>query len=303
MRDCVEGRCSCTQEPRVFCSEGCGNGVNVVGCLRMSKARSALGVFKCGECRAKEMAPFSCTSLEGLVVEGDCNALLELSTGAEGTAKGHAEFARLERLWLSETAGSTGVEVSTLVLPRHSEESFLAFLRWVVTDPGRVRSFHTIFRAAAGALEQLKLVNWTKSARVKLAVKELGLSHGVQKVPDSHATRRIISIMFSTTLLRVNERLRRRTTVVVVLELLGGVRVGESCGGGDGHGALANNLCLMRPVGTSPGHEDESAELWVEDSKTSLCELRRQVAWRGDRSSLPYQATMGGEWLYSDQDH
>ena len=59
-----------------------------------------------------------------------------------------------------------------------------------------------------------------------------------------------------------------RTLVMATLEVMGGVRIGEACGGGDGHGALANDLCLMRPVGTEPGCEEESCELWVADSKT-----------------------------------
>ena len=61
-------------------------------------------------------------------------------------------------------ASVEGVSMTDFVLPRHSEESFIAFLRWMVTS-GRSRSFHTIFRAAAGALEHLGLTNWTKTVR------------------------------------------------------------------------------------------------------------------------------------------
>lgn len=271
LRVCVEGRCSCrSDEPRVFCSKGCGRGVHVVGCLRMSSARGALHVFTCGDCRAAEMVASSCSPLPSLVAEGDRNALLELSTGAEGTARGHAEFARMERLWLAHVASSSpGVAISNFILPRHSEESFVSWMRWLVTDSSRARSFHTIFRSAAGALEQIGGTNWTKSPRVKVVLKELGQSNGVQVVPDSHATRRILSIMFEQTLAKVSPSLRARTYVMATLETMGGVRVGEACGGGDGHGALANNLCIMRPAGTQVGHEGESVELWLEDSKTS----------------------------------
>ena len=273
LRACIEGCCANhgPKEGRTFCSNGCGRGVHVVSCLRMSSARAALGVFKCGECRAEEMSPFSCQPAEGLIYEGDQNSLMELTTGAEGTAKNHADFARLERLWVSHVAQSPTIGAAGIILPRHSEESFIAFLRWIVTDSGRVRSFHLIHRSAAGALEKLGLTNWTKITRVKLVIKDLGGSHGAAVEPDSHATRRIISIMYEQTIPRtVTELLQARTLVMADLELMGGVRVGESCGGGDGHGALANNLCLMREVGAQKTSEDTSAELWLEDSKTGF---------------------------------
>ena len=267
MRDCVEGRCK-SSEDRIFCSMGCGRGVHVTTCLQMSKHRAVQGKFKCGECRAAEMAPHSCTPLPSLVRDGDKNALLELATGAEGTAANYSEFARLERLWLAQKAADSGADLSSFVLPRHGEESFISFLRWLVTDVERARSFHTIYRAAAGVMAGLSLENLTKAPRVKQVVKELGKSHGVAAVPDTHATRRILSIMFERTLDEVSESLRARSKVMATLEVMGGVRVGESCGGGDGHGALANDLCLMRPVGSEPGCEEETVELWVADSKT-----------------------------------
>ena len=271
MRHCVEGKCQST-EARVMCVRGCGRGVHVVACLHMSKAREAKGTFVCGECRAAEMAPFSCSPLPSLVTEGDRNALLELTTGAEGTAANYAEFARLERVWVASlVAGDEGMTPGDFALPRHSMESFIAFLRWLVTDGARARSFHTIFRAAAGVLsqEELGLTNWSKSPRVKMLVKELGRSHGVQSTPDTHATRRILRIMFEQTIAStVSAALRKRTIALGVLETMGGVRIGEACGGGDGHGALANNLCIMRPVGSVRGCPEESLELWIPDSKT-----------------------------------
>jgi hypothetical protein len=269
VRTCIDGKCRST-ECRVYCTQGCGRGVHVVTCLQMSDARAVQGRFKCGECRAFEMAPHSCSPLPTLVREGDRSSLMELALGAEGTAKNHADFARLERLWLADlTAGADGASMADFVLPRHGEESFMAFLRWVVTDAGRAASFSTIWRAASGVMAGSTGPNWSASARVKLLVKELEKSHGVVAVPDTHATRRIVHVMFNEAIDQVvSKRLRVRTRALATLEIMGGVRVGEACGGGDGHGALANNLCLARPVGTGPYHTDETAELWVADSKT-----------------------------------
>ena len=154
IRSCVEGKCRST-EARVFCSEGCGRGAHLTTCFQLSSHRAKLGAFKCGECRASEMSPHSCTPIDSLVKEGGLNSLLELATGAEGTAANQSEFARLERLWLGLRACEAGVDLTAFVLPRHSEESFISFLRWLVTDGGRARSFHTIFRSAAGVFAKL----------------------------------------------------------------------------------------------------------------------------------------------------
>jgi hypothetical protein len=191
----------------------------------MSKARATLGNFLCGNCRAGEMAAFSCSPSAALVLEGDFNSLLELTTGAEGTAMGRAEFARLERLWVASLVDrDPGTAVGSVVLPRHSEESFIAWLRWVATSGDRSRSFQTHFRSAAGALTLLDgVTNWTSMSRVKAIVKELSTRLGVTSVPDTHATRRILSIMFDQTLLEVPKALRCRTRALGALEVMSGV--------------------------------------------------------------------------------
>ena len=274
MRECVEGKCSARlkepQEARLMCSAGCGRGVHVVSCLMMSKHRTARGSFKCGNCRAAEIAPFSCRLEDNLIYEGDQGALLELTTGAEGTAAGHAEFARLERLWLGHVAArQAGVPFSDFVLPRHGLESFISFLRWLVTDAGRARSFVTIVRSAAGVLAaDPALTNWTTLPRVKAIVKELSACAGVTSVPDSHATRRILSLMYEAIDRTLATALQKRTRVLADLEVLGGVRIGEACEGTGCHNAISNHLCIMRKVGTEVGDESESCELFIEDSKT-----------------------------------
>ena len=87
MARCCEGKCGVADEPRVFCIKGCGVGVHAVKCLMMSKNRAGLGAFTCGECRAKVMAPNSCSEAPVLVREGHRNALFELASGADGRGK------------------------------------------------------------------------------------------------------------------------------------------------------------------------------------------------------------------------
>jgi hypothetical protein len=107
---------------------------------------------------------------------------------------------------------------------------------------------------------------------VKILIDELKGSTGVAHVPDSHATRRILSVMYGRSLLDkkiVSDRLLKRTLVLSDLELMAAVRVGEACEGTGCHGALSNNLCLMRDVGTDPGDPSETCELYIADSKTA----------------------------------
>lgn len=274
LRCCVEGRCRVdeTQEQRTFCRKGCGRGVHVMQCLQMSKHRASLGSFVCGECRADEIAPHSCSAVPRLIHEGDVSALLELATGAEGTASNHSDYTRLERLWVEEMCGGEdGATPGSVVLPRHSEQSYIAFLHWLVRDADRKRSFSTIVRASTGVFAKLELTNWAGTKRVKAVIKELEQSHGVEAVPCTHATRRILTIVMEDTLpARCGGGLLTRSSVQVVLEVMGGVRVGEACGGGDGHGALANHLTIARPMGAERGCEDETCELWLADSKTGF---------------------------------
>ena len=44
-----------------------------------------------------------------------------------------------------------------------------------------------------------------------------------------------------------------RTTVQFVMEAVGGCRIGEVCGAGEGHGLLANNTAILEDLDASPG--------------------------------------------------
>jgi hypothetical protein len=59
-----------------------------------------------------------------------------------------------------------------------------------------------------------------------------------------------------------------RSRTHVVLELIGGLRVGEALGGGDGHGLLAPNCCLLEPLTAECADLGTTIEAHIEDSKT-----------------------------------
>ena len=131
---------------------------------------------------------------------------------------------------------------------------------WLIIDADRARSFSTIMRTAGAVMTMLELVDWTKTARVKAQIKQIEKVCGVEPDPCTQTTRRIVSLMVGKTIPQVcskgrhedlNRILTSRTKVLLVLELLGGMRVGEATSSGDLHGVEANNVCFLQPAGLS----------------------------------------------------
>jgi hypothetical protein len=268
---CMAGQCECAG-PKVACTGGCGADIHIK-CLGVGKSFASLGQFRCARCRAFSMCVDGETPSSALVRSAVKSMLWEVSVGKHSTSKGYSEYQRLEREWVSSMGGG-GV-----LLPRDSEESFVAFMQWLAQDSGRARSFSTIWRAASGVANRTREVVITKSPRVKRMYKEICEVLGDLSVPCTQVTRRLLSIMlglgeyaFYATLLKQCLRSRGgdlilvRSRVLLVLEVLGGLRVGE--GVGDVHGLLANNVKLL----TSRCGEHEDLGITVEaevlDSKT-----------------------------------
>ena len=276
-RKCLNGECFECTEPRVKCLKGCGRGVHLNACLKTSANFAAAGRLICIECRLAEILEEgdSTTAPATLVQQVTLAMVAELTTGAISTAAGRSQFVSLERRWVTETVMGTE---ATVRLPRHSLESFLAFIWWLVTDADRARSFSTIMRAAGAVMSMLELNDWTKTQRVKSQVKDIERRFGVEAEPCTQTTGRIISIMLVVTIEKVcskgaskslNSLLQARTEVLLVLELLAGLRVGEATSSGDLHGLEANNVCFLRPIRSEI--EDglgETIELEIKDSKT-----------------------------------
>ena len=159
----------------------------------------------------------------------------ELTSGAISTAAGRNQFASLERKWAMDGFADGKGRPSIVRLPRHSVESFLAFMWWLVTVHDGARSFGTVMRAAGAVMSMHELTDWTKTSRAKAQIKEIERKFGVEAEPCTQTTRRIVKIMEETTIPSVcskgadaslNAFLRHRTLTLLALELLAGLRVG-----------------------------------------------------------------------------
>ena len=253
-RRCLDGRCGVLGEERVFCLRGCGRGVHLVGCLGTSEYYRAAGRLICTACRLFEiMARRSdAEASDSLLRMTLISMVTELTAGAVSTAAGRSQFSRLEERWL-EAQG--GVSAAALTLPRDNVESFINFMWWLVTDAGRARSFATVMRAAGAVMTMTERVDWTKTARVKATVREIEKVCAVEPVPCTHTTTALLRILLSRVVPMIGRRvsarlarlLRARTLMLLVLELLCGMRVGEATSSGDDHGLAANDCCLQTP--------------------------------------------------------
>ena len=276
-RNCLDMKCMEMTERRVMCLRGCGRGVHLNACLKTSANYAAAGRLICVACRLSEIVEGGDASLApaSLVQQVTLAMVAELTTGAISTAAGRSQFVSLERRWVQEVMTEEDISVR---LPRHSMESFLAFVWWLVTDADRARSFATIMRAAGAVMTMLELTDWTKTQRVKSQIKDIEKRFGVEAEPCTQTTSRIVTIMLEKTIRTVcskgasaelNALLESRTKALLALELLAGLRVGEATSSGDLHGLEANNVCFMKPMsGSNYDGLDETIELEIKDSKT-----------------------------------
>ena len=115
----------------------------------------------------------------------------------------------------------------------------------------------TVGGTAGAVMTMLELTDWTKTARVKALIKEIEKRCGVESEPCTQTTRRLVALMVGKTIRAVcsrgssselNEVLESRTMLLLVLELLAGLRVGEATTSGDLHGLEANKLCFLSPA-------------------------------------------------------
>ena len=156
-------------------------------------------------------------------------------------------------------------------MPRHSAAAFKDLLTWLVMDSGRALSLDSFVRTAGAFLTISALKDWTKTAEVKAHVKGLKVAHGLESQPATHGTRRMLNLILNTVIPRRASSLmiRARSKLFLVLEAVGGLRVGEAMGGGDHHGMLANNICLLKDSRDG----SMSVEARLEHTKT------KQVRW------------------------
>ena len=139
-----------------------------------------------------------------------------------------------------------------LRLPRHSAEAFKNFLTWFALDRERSRSMESMIRSAGSYMTKLKLPDVTKLPEVKAHTKDLLDEIGIDHESATTATPRMLELTVKDggvidTRFR-NSFIAAREKVQFVTEGLGGCRIGEVAGGGDDHGLLANNVCILEDM-------------------------------------------------------
>ena len=307
---CMRGRCTVTDEQRIFCvgarnatgeREPCGVGLHAKACGFISSYHARTSLFVCVDCRVSEMSTYSCGKQETLERYACRSMLLELACGQASTAKSIAEFEDLERRWMASLLDENGLGADSVIEPRRSEESFLAFINWLVTDAGRARSFALIMRMAGIAMAQMELRVLTGVPRVKMYIKEVAEQIGTEPEPCDIPSALVVSTMLTRVLPKAcsTDYILARSQVLFDGETAGGARLGEMTGGGDGHGVLANHSDIAWPVGAEDQRECETVNLHIEDSKTKYSRDMTYVGVTGGPLSLRGADNLRRLWALS----
>ena len=252
----------------------------ICACAELSRGYAALGNFTCVECRLPKLVASPSDASEAMRRSVARTMILELAQGQETTAAGYSEYARLEEEYslglgrvLDAEAGGGGP--TGVLLPRDNPEAFKNFLTWLTLDRDRVRGLESIFRTAGAYMAKLKIENVTKAPEVKAHLRDLLLEAGVDHVPATTATPRmlrlsvepggIIDHRFTSSFIAAREK------VQFVMEGVGGCRIGEVAGGGDLHGLLSNNVAILEKLDAPSGALDACVvEAYLEHSKTKF---------------------------------
>ena len=257
-RRCIDGNCG-VAGTAVMCRENCGRSIHMLQCAEMSGGHAALGALRCYHCRLAEMKAEPPVSM--LIIENvTCQMIQDMSTGAEGTAANFEQFVRLQ---LEFVMAMCNGKKTGMALPCDSRASFHGFLLWLVISAERARSFDTIVRSAGTYMTRNNKADWTKDKGMKAIIKDLRTAHGIEAEPMTHGTRAMLKHILHAQLPRLeNKKIRLRTTLLLVAEAVGGLRVGEATG--EVHGLRAINTCVLKELATGK----RSVELRLEHSKT-----------------------------------
>lgn len=275
---CLSGKCKVMSLKSLMCIRSCGRGVHGLECCMLSAGTIALGNLTCAVCRADDLLAYSCTPPAKLVAQCTEAMVVELTTGSSNTHKGYSDLAMLERKWQADVCGGE-VSVSAVRLPHTSAEGTYSFCLWLSKAGRRARSMGTTIRQLGSFCTKLGLVDYTKTGRVKALLKELENKGAAITTPDTQVTTAMIMAMYGAngTIRQVCSKVEAMAVVMTAretsmndFELVGGMRVGEVLGGGEGHGLLANNACIQW-VEDGPGSEHGvTIEARIEDSKTGF---------------------------------
>ena len=98
--------------------------------------------------------------------------------------------------------------------------------------------------------------NLTRRADVKACFTNLKHLHGEESQPRTAATRRMVALILGPLIERhfalgaAGDEMRARARLMIAVEAMLGLRVGEALSGGDFHGMLANHLSILTSVET-----------------------------------------------------
>ena len=268
---CFEGKCGHAHDVSVStaCRGGCGRHLHMETCAMLGRGYAAIGNFTCTHCRLLEVTNSPATATPELIGTVTRTMVLELAQGKETTAAGYSEFSSLEERY----ALGMGMVLAEgqLMMPRHSEEAFKNFLTWFVQDAGRARSVESLVRTAGALMMKTGLTDHTKSKAVRAHLKELMSGASMEHEPSTTGTPSMLKLIIEKLIdARFTDPfIASRDKVQVVIEGVGGCRIGEVVGGGDGHGLLANNTCILEDPEAEKGSICSTVvELKLEHSKT-----------------------------------
>ena len=281
VRACIGGRCGhvFSLENTTLCRGGCGRSLHIGTCAGMGKGFAALGNFRCVDCRLIDLTEDPEEATEQMRGVAERTMVLELGQGSETASAAFAEYTRLEEQYvegLGAILDDSGQRVGALrgvKLPRHNAEAFKNFLTWFSSAPGRTRSLDSFMRSAGAFFTKLKLVDHTKAGDVKAHAKELIQGSGYEAEPSTACTPRMMRAIVGPI---IDARfkapfLRSRARVQVGAEGVGGCRIGEVTGGGDLHGLLANQSCILEDMEKPADAVDRVVvEYKLEHSKTGF---------------------------------
>ena len=279
VRACIEGRCGedGTETPMVCLGTAlgvaggapCPARLHGVRCAEITKGHASLGVFRCADCMMRSMFPASVGQADfefplEARLQAEHTMLLRLSSGAEATGKSYSEFKRLE----TEFTLGLGAVVGHAARPSDDPTVFMMFLTWLATTRERALSLHSVWRAAGAVMARTlgSDRNLTRDPEVKAYFASLCELHGEESKPRTAATRRMLRLILDELIDArfAGADVRARTKLMIALEAMLGLRVGEALSGGDFHGLAANHLCIMRNRTTGT----ETVEAVLEHSKT-----------------------------------
>ena len=130
--------------------------------------------------------------------------------------------------------------------PFDNPESFKFFLSWLC-DEGYDRSIETHSRSAGTLMNLWEQADLTKLPKVKAWLKHVKTVHGDDHEPDTALPWTHFLLCWELlsvweTLGTTSHLITKRMRVQLILEFVGGCRVGETSGAGQGHGLNANDI-------------------------------------------------------------